>query len=124
MIEYVGLIFSEVYKILFLLVPVLISVAMIVWLDRRVWAFVQKRRGPNVVGPFGLFRVFAASLDKVTSSSWIRLRVLTKRHLGPYGPRCRLTHAIDRSTIHCLASSMRPCADPAKDIIFWKKKQE
>ena len=46
--EYLSIIFQEVYKILFLLVPVLVSVAMIVWLDRRVWAFVQKRQGPNV----------------------------------------------------------------------------
>ena len=44
--EYLSLVFSEVYKILFLLVPVLVSVAMIVWLDRRIWAFVQKRQGP------------------------------------------------------------------------------
>ena len=51
--EYLNIVFQEVYKILFLLVPVLVSVAMIVWLDRRVWAFVQKRQGPNVVGPFG-----------------------------------------------------------------------
>ena len=35
---------------------------MIVWLDRRVWAFVQKRRGPNVVGPFGLFQSLADAL--------------------------------------------------------------
>ena len=62
MIEYIGIIFSEVYKILFLLIPVLVSVAMIVWLDRRVWAFVQKRRGPNVVGPFGLFQSLADAL--------------------------------------------------------------
>ena len=48
--------FEQIYRILFLLIPVLVSVAMIVWLDRRVWAFVQKRRGPNVVGPFGLFQ--------------------------------------------------------------------
>ena len=65
MIEYIGIVFSEVYKILFLLIPVLISVAMIVWLDRRVWAFVQKRRGPNVVGPFGLFQSFADVLKYV-----------------------------------------------------------
>ena len=51
--EYFSILISEVFKILILLVPVLVSVAMIVWLDRRVWAFVQKRRGPNVVGPFG-----------------------------------------------------------------------
>jgi len=35
---------------------------MIVWLDRRVWAFVQKRRGPNVVGPFGLLQSLADAL--------------------------------------------------------------
>jgi len=60
--EYLSIIFQEVYKILFLLVPVLVSVAMIVWLDRRVWAFVQKRQGPNVVGPFGLLQSLADAL--------------------------------------------------------------
>ena len=65
MIEYIGIVFSEVYKILFLLIPVLIAVAMIVWLDRRVWAFVQKRRGPNVVGPFGLLQSLADALKYV-----------------------------------------------------------
>ena len=62
MSDNIFIIFSEVYKILFLLIPVLVSVAMIVWLDRRVWAFVQKRRGPNVVGPFGLFQSLADAL--------------------------------------------------------------
>ncbi len=60
--EYLNIIFQEVYKILFLLIPVLVSVAMIVWLDRRVWAFVQKRQGPNVVGPFGLLQTIADAL--------------------------------------------------------------
>jgi NADH-quinone oxidoreductase subunit H len=60
--EYLDIIFSETYKILFLLVPVLVSVAMIVWLDRRIWAFVQKRQGPNVVGPFGLLQSLADAL--------------------------------------------------------------
>ena len=60
--EYLTIIFSETYKILFLLVPVLVSVAMIVWLDRRIWAFVQKRQGPNVVGPFGLLQSLADAL--------------------------------------------------------------
>ena len=60
--EYLDIVFKEVYKILFLLVPVLVSVAMIVWLDRRIWAFVQKRQGPNVVGPFGLLQSLADAL--------------------------------------------------------------
>ena len=59
---YLNIIFSELYKILFLLIPVLVSVAMIVWLDRRIWAFVQKRQGPNVVGPFGLLQSLADAL--------------------------------------------------------------
>ena len=62
MSEYINIIIFETYKILFLLVPVLVSVAMIVWLDRRIWAFVQKRRGPNVVGPFGLLQSLADAL--------------------------------------------------------------
>jgi NADH-quinone oxidoreductase subunit H len=63
--EYLNTIFQEIYKILFLLVPVLVSVAMIVWLDRRVWAFVQKRQGPNVVGPFGLLQSLADALKYI-----------------------------------------------------------
>ena len=63
--EYFNILFEEIYKILFLLVPVLVSVAMIVWLDRRVWAFVQKRRGPNVVGPFGLLQSLADALKYI-----------------------------------------------------------
>ena len=62
---YLNTLFSEIYKIIFLLLPVLVSVALIVWLDRRIWAFVQKRRGPNVVGPFGLFQTLADALKYI-----------------------------------------------------------
>ena len=65
MIENLNILFNEVYKILLLLIPVLVSVAMIVWLDRRVWAFVQKRQGPNVVGPFGLLQSLADALKYI-----------------------------------------------------------
>ena len=63
--DYLNIIFLQTYKILFLLVPVLVSVAMIVWLDRRIWAFVQKRQGPNVVGPFGLLQSLADALKYI-----------------------------------------------------------
>ena len=63
--ETLTILFDQVYKILFLLVPVLVSVAMVVWLDRRVWAFVQKRQGPNVVGPFGLLQSLADALKYI-----------------------------------------------------------
>ena len=62
---YVNTLFSEIYKIFFLLLPVLVSVALIVWLDRRIWAFVQKRKGPNVVGPFGLLQTLADALKYI-----------------------------------------------------------
>jgi|TARA_B100000700_G_scaffold76153_1_gene85256 NADH-quinone oxidoreductase subunit H len=65
MIDYINILFLEIYKILFLIIPVLVSVAMIVWLDRRVWAFVQRRRGPNVVGPFGLLQSLADALKYI-----------------------------------------------------------
>ena len=58
-------IYNETYKILLLLVPILVSVALIVWFDRRVWGFVQKRKGPNVVGPFGLFQTLADALKYI-----------------------------------------------------------
>ena len=59
---YINTFFNEIYKIIFLLLPVLVSVALIVWIDRRVWAFVQKRKGPNVVGPFGILQTLADAL--------------------------------------------------------------
>jgi NADH-quinone oxidoreductase subunit H len=65
MFEYALILGQEVYKILFLLVPILVSVAMIVWLDRRVWGLVQKRKGPNVVGPFGLLQTVADALKYI-----------------------------------------------------------
>ena len=62
---YLETLFFETYKIVFLILPVLTAVALVVWLDRRVWAFVQKRRGPNVVGPFGLFQSLADALKYI-----------------------------------------------------------
>ena len=65
MFEYFQILFNETYKIVLLVLPVLTAVALIVWLDRRVWAFVQKGRGPNVVGPFGLFQSLADALKYI-----------------------------------------------------------
>ena len=65
MLNYLNVLLIETYKIILLILPVLTAVALIVWLDRRVWAFVQKRRGPNVVGPFGLFQSLADALKYI-----------------------------------------------------------
>ncbi len=63
--EYLNLLSEELYKISFIVIPVLVSVALIVWLDRRIWGLVQKRRGPNVVGPFGLLQTAADALKYI-----------------------------------------------------------
>jgi NADH-quinone oxidoreductase subunit H len=63
--EYLNILSNELYKIAFILIPVLVSVALIVWLDRRIWGAVQKRRGPNVVGPFGLLQTVADTLKYI-----------------------------------------------------------
>src|SRR3978361_516758 len=48
-----------------LLVVLLIAIAYILLADRKIWAAVQLRRGPNVVGPFGLLQSFADMLKFV-----------------------------------------------------------
>jgi NADH-quinone oxidoreductase subunit H len=48
-----------------LIVVLLIVIAFVLYADRKVWAAVQMRRGPNVVGPFGLWQSFADLLKFV-----------------------------------------------------------
>ncbi len=52
-------------KSLVLLVVLLVSIAYILYADRKIWAAVQLRRGPNVVGPWGLLQSFADLLKFV-----------------------------------------------------------
>jgi NADH-quinone oxidoreductase subunit H len=49
-------------KVLAIVVPLLIAVAFATYFDRKIWAAMQMRRGPNVVGPFGLMQPFADGL--------------------------------------------------------------
>ncbi len=55
----VGILALIVAQVLVVLVTILVSLAFLLYLDRKVWAAVQIRRGPNVVGPWGLFQSFA-----------------------------------------------------------------
>ena len=53
---------ATISGILLITLPLLLAVAMIIYVDRKVLAAVMLRRGPNVVGPFGLLQSFADGL--------------------------------------------------------------
>jgi len=57
-----GILILTAVKALALLVPLLIGVAYLTYAERKVMAAMQMRKGPNVVGPFGLFQPFADAI--------------------------------------------------------------
>ena len=62
------IIFSQIMAVI---VPILISVAFLVYAERKVLALIQLRRGPNVVGPFGLLQSFADALKLISKENII-----------------------------------------------------
>ncbi len=67
----VGILILTVLKTLAMLVPVLISVAYLTLAERKVMAAMQMRKGPNVVGPFGLWQPFADALKMIMKETII-----------------------------------------------------
>ena len=53
---------ANLIYVLLIALPVMLAVAMIIYVDRKIWAAMALRRGPNVVGPFGLLQSFADAL--------------------------------------------------------------
>ncbi len=53
---------ATIAGILLIALPVMLAVAMAIYFDRKIWAAMALRRGPNVVGPFGLLQSFADGL--------------------------------------------------------------
>ncbi|MBX7540593.1 NADH-quinone oxidoreductase subunit NuoH [Qipengyuania sphaerica] len=53
---------ATIAGILLIALPLMLAVAMIIYVDRKIWAAINLRRGPNVVGPFGLLQSFADGL--------------------------------------------------------------
>ena len=53
---------ATIAAILLIAFPLMLAVAMIIYADRKIWAAMALRRGPNVVGPFGLLQSFADGL--------------------------------------------------------------
>ena len=58
-------------QIMAVITPILISVAFLVYAERKVLALIQLRRGPNVVGPFGLLQSFADALKLISKENII-----------------------------------------------------
>src|ERR1700756_4315468 len=63
--DYIWPLIIMVAESLLLLIVLLIAIAYVLYADRKVWAAVQMRRGPNVVGPWGLLQSFADLLKFV-----------------------------------------------------------
>jgi NADH-quinone oxidoreductase subunit H len=57
-----GWFIANLIGILLIALPLMLAVAMIIYADRKIWAAMALRRGPNVVGPFGLLQSFADGL--------------------------------------------------------------
>ncbi|AYJ85720.1 NADH-quinone oxidoreductase subunit NuoH [Sphingomonas paeninsulae] len=57
-----GWLVAHVAYILVIALPLMLAVAMIIYADRKIWAAMALRKGPNVVGPFGLLQSFADGL--------------------------------------------------------------
>ncbi len=56
---YLGIFLLTLGQVLLVVVPLLVALAFLLYADRKIWAAVQLRRGPNVVGTFGLLQSFA-----------------------------------------------------------------
>ena len=53
---------ATIIGILVIALPLMLAVAMVIYAERKIWAAIALRRGPNVVGPFGLLQSFADGL--------------------------------------------------------------
>jgi len=62
---YLGMLLVIVAQVLAVIVPLLVALAFLMYADRKIWAAVQMRKGPNVVGAFGLLQSFADFLKYI-----------------------------------------------------------
>ena len=60
------IIFAQIFAVI---IPILIAVAFIIYAERKILALIQLRKGPNIVGPFGLFQSIADALKLITKEN-------------------------------------------------------
>ena len=86
--DYIVPLVIMVFWSVLLLVVLLVATAFVLYADRKIWAAVQIRRGPNVVGPWGLLQSFADLI-----------KFAVKEPIIPAGAKVRHARAIWRSIL-------------------------
>src|SRR5678810_1318663 len=80
---------ATVIGILVIALPLMLAVAMIIYADRKIWAAMALRRGPNVVGPWGLLQSFADGL-KV----FLKETILSLIHISEPTRQAEISYAV------------------------------
>ena len=78
-----GWFIANLIRILVIALPLMLAVAMIIYAERKIWAAIALRRGPNVVGPWGLLQSFADGLKVFLKETIIPI----ERQQGPVPAR-------------------------------------
>src|SRR3546814_4808594 len=83
---------ATICGVLLIALPLMLAVAMIIYADRKIWAAMALRRGPNVVGPFGLLQSFADGLKVFLQETIIPSR--SEEHTSELQSLMRISYAV------------------------------
>jgi NADH-quinone oxidoreductase subunit H len=82
-----------IIKSIFIILVVLLTIALITYQERKMISAIQRRKGPNKVGLFGLLQPFADALKLLTKEN-IKKNIITNKHLFLLAPFCILTFSL------------------------------
>jgi hypothetical protein len=98
---------ATIIGILVIALPLMLAVAMVIYAERKIWAAMALRRGPNVVGPWGLLQSFADGLKVFLKETIIPTSASVKVMIGASRNRPRLAA---EGTIVSLRKTFSPSA--------------